>query len=156
LGPPLVDQEYSPISHSMRLFHPSPSPLQMLAVRWRVFGAMLIALARLVSMSHKQGAHGGARRAEMIEMRIYSALVELSSEISTHSSQNLNRSDKDALTYLKTAHALLGVIALLVRQLRMELQAAAETHVKLCGFAKESGDTNRQKPIEVYGYLDSS
>ena len=70
-----------------------------------------------------------------LEAAIFSSLVELSADIAAHSVATNTGSDeeKTALAYLKTAHALLGVLALLVCQLRRDLEAAASRIAALAG-----------------------
>lgn len=100
------------------------SALERLAVRWQTIGLILVALARQVSMAHKQRAHGGAEKAGMLEAAIMVALVELAKELDTVSDtpQSLNPRDQNAVEFLKTLQALLGVLALLIRQLGLNLR----------------------------------
>ena len=111
------------------------SPLQACAQQWRVFGMMLVALARRVTMAHAQNARGEAVFAAMLEAQMYAALVQLSADIVRFGATGakLSKADEDALTYLKRVHALLCVMALTIRQLRSNLEAAAEMQAALAG-----------------------
>ena len=135
---------------------PTPfTPLQALAGQWRVLAVMLVAFARQVSLAHKMRSEAGLHKAELLEAALYAALVQLSAEISAASQKPLrNRADKDALAYLKTVHALLGVTALMVRAFKADfalaaeqwqlLQQPADPHVRLTKSAHLTG-----------GFLDS-
>lgn len=134
---------------------PPASPLQSLACRWQVIALMLVALARQVSMSAKMRAHGGAETARLIKAQIYSALIELSSEIAAAPPPQ-NSEDDFALTYLKTVHALLSVMALMCRQIGSDLLAAAEWLAALAGTYLLAGARKHALPAQSVGYLDSS
>ena len=117
---------------------------------------MLVALARNVSMSTKMGAHGGAQFAGMLEAQIYGALIQLSADITAYAGRAHTREDKRALDYLKTAHALLGMLALLVRQLRKDLEAAAEALVALGGEPVVYAPVFTPREVDDPPSLDSS
>lgn len=132
------------------------SPLQKLAAKWRVISQMLTQLARTVTMSHKQMSHGGARQGEMIEAQIYCALVSLSGIIAAYAvnEHRLSRTDREALMYLRTVYGLLGVIALMIRQLRTELEAAAERLAKLSGGFIDPIPETPNSTIHTFRLLD--
>ena len=117
------------------MFAPSPgSPLQALAMKWQMLAVMLVALAREVSLAHKMRAGAGVPKAELLEAALYAALVQLSGDIAAASaSPDRSAADEDARLYLKTAHALLGVTALLIRQLKADLEAARAVRAALAG-----------------------
>lgn len=116
---------------------------------------VLTVLARQVSMAEKMRAHGGAHLAGMIEAQIYAALVELSKDITAHAGDVCCSEDETALAYLKTVHALLGVVALMCRQVSSDLRAMAERLAALAGdaplWAEQAGGT----PIYDLAFLDS-
>lgn len=132
--------------------------LQSLAARWCVWAQVLIALARRVSMSHKQMAHGGAAEAEMVEAQLYVALVQVSADISHYAARkkHLSRADKQALAYLHKVRTMLSIVALLVRQLRADLQAMAETLKALRGCAMEERRAAETRLHERPWYIDTS
>ena len=107
------------------------SPLQRLALRWSLFGQMLVVFARQVTLAHTLGAARGIRRAEQLEAMLYAALVQLSAEIAAAAPKTA--ADKAALLHLKTVHALLGVIALMARQLKSDLAGHVEWLAALSG-----------------------
>ena len=131
------------------------TPLQALAGQWRVLAVMLVALARQVSLAHKMRSEAGLHKAELLEAALYAALVQLSAEISAASQKPLrNRADKDALAYLETVHALLGVTALLVREFKADFALAAEQWQLLQQPADL--DVRLTKPAHLTGgFLDS-
>ena len=94
---------------------------------------MLTALAYEVSLAHKQQGHWGLAKADYLEAALFAALVSLSRDIAAHTGapRRRSRGEEDALRLLKTVHAMLGVVALLVRQLRAELAKMAEHWEKL-------------------------
>ena len=93
---------------------------------------MLVAMARRVSLATKMRNHSDAVFAEMLEAALYTALIEAFSRYCRvcRARCGVLEEEKDALAYLKVAHALLGVMALLIRQLRTDLKTAA---CALCG-----------------------
>jgi len=107
-------------------------------------------------MFHKMGARGGAAPAAMLEAWLYCALVELSAEIAAHSGKPACPADAEALEYLKTVHTLLSILALLITQLRRNLESWAAA---LSGFTQLSfaGPVPfAPAPVAAIGYLDSS
>lgn len=119
----------------MRLMITPLSPLRALALKWQVLSIMFTAMARRVSLATKMQNHSDAAFAQMLEAAIYTALIELSADIAAHSARDeaLSKEDRDAMAYLKAAHALLGVMALLIRQLRTDLETAAARFAALAG-----------------------
>ena len=111
----------------------SHTPMQALAAQWRVLGMMLVAFARQITLAHKMRAAAGERKAEALEAALFTALVQLSSDITAAALQEeeLSADDQSALAYLKTVHALLGVLALMIRQIKVDLAGAAERWAKL-------------------------
>jgi len=103
------------------------SGLQTLAARWRIWGKVLVVLARQVSLANKMGAHCGLRQAEMLEASVYVALVQISADIAAVTAEGApeNKADEDALKHLHSIHVALAVLALLVSQLRRDLEAFA-------------------------------
>ena len=96
---------------------------------------MLVALARQVSLAHTCGAQRGIRKADALEAMLYAGLVDLSADIAAHERADAGRtqSDQDALAFLKMAHALLSVTALLIAQLKRDLAILAERLAALSG-----------------------
>ena len=109
--------------------------LKARAVYWRVVSMLLLAMAQRVSLAAKMRNHSDAAFAHLLEAALYTALIDLSADIAAHTAADTARSqeDKDALAYLKIAHALLGVTALLIRQLRTDLEIAAARFAALAG-----------------------
>ena len=109
--------------------------LRALAAYWCVLSMMLVAKARRVSLATKMRDQSEAAFAQMLEAAIYTALIQLAAEIAAHDECGVvrTREDEDALAYLRTVHALLGVLALLIRQLRSDLDAVAERRARLAG-----------------------
>ena len=107
--------------------------LQALAVQWQAIGLLLAAMARRVSLAKKMRAQGEAAFARELEAALYTALIKLSADITAHAAPSKPRTqaDENALAYLKHLHALLGVIALLVRQMRLDLEVSAERLARL-------------------------
>ena len=130
------------------------SPLQRLALRWSLFGQMLVVFARQVTLAHTLGAARGIRRAEQLEAMLYAALVQLSAEIAAAAPKTA--ADKAALLHLKTVHALLGVVALMARQLKADLAGHVEWLAALCGAPRERAYAKPAAPLAPPGYLDSS
>lgn len=92
----------------------------------------------------------------MIEAQIYCALIALSGIITTYSvnEHRLSRTDQEALTYLRRVYGLLGVIALMIRQLRSDLEAAAQQLAALGGDPVEYPAGNPTSMIQAYRLLD--
>ena len=134
----------------------APSPLDSLTERWCVIGLMLVALARRVSMANKLRAQSGVPLAGMIEAQIFTSLVQLSAEIGAHADASLSPEEERALTSLKTVHALLSVLALMCRQIRCDLSAAAARLAALAGEAMRSSAPVATEPANKSAYLDSS
>ena len=137
---------------------PFRSPLARLAARWSLFAMMLVALARQVIAARRQGALGGVRQAELLEAALYTALVQLSADIAAAAKADARASPEDeaALVQLKTVHALLGVTALMTRQLKADLQALAEWLAMLSGAPRALVYLLQAAPLAPPGYLDSS
>ena len=135
----------------------SPSRLRALATRWSLIGMMLIALARDISLAHKQRGHWGIAKAEMLEAAIYCALMSLSRDIADHGCAPNARSpdDEAAFRHLKTVHAMLGVTALLVRQLRVDLALIAERWQNLSNGVGVLPVQTRRSALVVPAFLDS-
>ncbi len=106
---------------------PTPATaLQRLALKWQVLGMMLVALAREISLAHKMHAEAGVRKAELLEAALYAGLVQLSGDIAAQTSGKArSREDETTIAYLSTVHKLLGALALLIRQLKADLEAAS-------------------------------
>lgn len=104
-----------------------PPSLQRLSLRWRLFGMMLVAFARQVSLAHKMRAAAGLHKAEWLEAAIYAALVELSADtVAAAQMPSRSKADDEALAFLNRVHSLLGVMALLMRQFKADFTRAAE------------------------------
>ena len=136
----------------------NPSCLQRLAAQWSLLGQMLVAFARLVSRAETQGAVGDLRKAEWLEAALYAALVQLSADITAASKRPPKPGSKDAaaLTHLKTVHALLGVLALLTRQLKANLRLLAERLAALNTLVVEQPFRAQWATLVHPEYLDSS
>ena len=135
----------------------SQQHLQALAARWRVFGMMLVAFARQTNLAHKMRAQVGAHKARLLEAALLAALVQLSADISAAASQDnaLNADNRRALSYLKTVYALLGVLALMTRQLKADLANAAERWAKLNAHIALADAQIGQERAYLPNYLDS-
>ena len=140
----------------MLLAH-SPSQLQSLAAKWRAIGMALVALAREITLAHKQRAHSGIAKAEYLEAALFAALVSLSGEIVVQSRDTGKRSaaDEEAHRYLETVHALLSVMVLLIQQLRRDLACIAERWAALIGVLVSPKLTLVSAPVYTPGFLDS-
>lgn len=118
---------------------------------------MLIGFARDISLAHKMRARAGVRKAEYLEAVLFSALVQLSADIVSAESPEgpLSKSDETALADLKTIHALLGVITLMVRQLKADLMDLAERFAALSQVEIWLDEVLPLNPERVTGFLDS-
>ena len=114
---------------------------------------MLVALARQVIAARRQGALGGVRQAELLEAALYTALVQLSADIAAAAKADARASPEEAaaLVQLKTVHALLGVVALMTRQLKADLQALAEWLAALAGAPREAAIAIERRPARPAG-----
>ncbi len=106
---------------------PSPpfSPILALAAQWQVLGMLAVAIGRRVSLATKMRARAGVHEAEMLEAWLYAALVQLSGQITELSGPRAPTCPEEAraLDYLKTVQAMLGVLALMIAQMRRDLAA---------------------------------
>ena len=135
----------------------SQQHLQALAAKWRVLGMMLVAFARQINLAHKMRAQVGAHKARLLEAALFAALVQLSADITAAAAQEdaLNADDRRELSYLETVHALLGVLALMTRQLKADLANAAERWAKLNAQIALAGAQIGQERAYPPNYLDS-
>lgn len=129
------------------------SSLEQLAIQWSLFGQMLVVFARQVTLAHTLGAARGIRRAEQLEAMLYASLIQLSAEIAAAAPKTA--ADKAALLHLKTVHALLGVIALMARQLKADLAGHVEWLAALCGAPRERAYAMPAAPLAPPAFLDS-
>ena len=112
----------------------TPSAILSLALKWRALGMVAVAYARQIVLLKKMRAYSAAAQAELLEAWIYAALVRLSSDIAEGSEQRiLSADEQNALSYLKTVHALLSVLALTLSVIRGELARAAQRLAQLAG-----------------------
>ena len=130
------------------------SPLEQLAIQWSLFGQLLVVFARQVVLADKLCASGGIRKAELLEAAIYAALIQLSAEIAR--AKPRGEKDRAALAHLKTVHALLSVMALMVRQLKADFQARVDAFAALSSTARERAWALPDAQIGGPGFLDSS
>lgn len=134
-----------------------PNRLDALAVKWRTLGMMAVAFARQIVMAEKMRAHSGAAKAELLEAWLYAALVQLSADIAAASDiRRPNKDERYALTYLKTAHALLSVLVLTISEIRRQLDRAAERLSNLAGKPPNTFISMRSSLMGDQTYLDSS
>ena len=141
----------------MKQGHSRLLSLESLAARWRVFAMMLVAFARQITLAEKQGALGDVRKAELLEAVLYAALVQLSSEITAAANApRRTRAEAAAFVYLKTAHALLGVLALMVRRVKAALRALAERLAALAGGPCGLSQRAHSAPLFPPRAIDSS
>ena len=134
------------------------SKLQGLAAKWRVWSKMLIAFARQITLAHKQDAHCGIRKAELLEAALYTATCELSRDIAEATAEGEPRSKAEALDlqYLKAMYVSLSVITLMISALRRDLEMAAEKLAMLAGAPRLSDVIIPAAPATDLGFLDSS
>ncbi len=132
------------------------TPIQLLAVQWRVLGMLAVAIGRRISLATKMRSRAGVAEAEMLEAWLYAAIVTLSRQIAAHTDQGaeLSPEDAEALNYLKTVYTHLSILALLTAQMRRDLEAVT---------AERCADTPRllaaplpAAPDRDLGFLDSS
>ena len=137
---------------------PAPlSPLQALAAKWQALGLIAALFARHITLAEKMRAEAGIHKADILEAWLYAALVALSSDIAAASAghRKLNSDDADALAYLKTAHALLSVLALLVAGIKRKLSAHSERWATLMGAPSAFAPHRQDAPVFSSGFLDS-
>lgn len=133
------------------------SAIPCLALKWRTLGMLAVTFARQILRLKKMRAYGGASDAAMLEVWIYVALVKLSSDIAFVSQQQaLNDEEIYALTYLKTVHALLSVLALTLSVIRDELISTAQRLSQLAGASVIACTNDLPRALAVtIPYLDS-
>jgi len=132
------------------------SPINALALRWRALGMLAVVFGRQISMFHKMGARGGAAPAAMLEAWLYRALVELSADIAALPRAPTCPDDQRELDYLKSLHMYLGVLALLISQLRRELEDWAAALGRFTRPLLAGPVALTPAPVMAIGYLDSS
>ena len=133
------------------------SHVQSLAVQWSLLAMKAVAFARQVSMMTKMGSHSGARKAELLEAWIYAALIKLSADIARASdTHHSSKDDRAALAHLKTVHAMLSMVALLMAAIKRDLSCAAEMLLRLAGAPPIAAMPLRRGPVTSPAFLDSS
>ena len=118
------------------------SPIHILAAQWRVLGMMAVAIGRQVSLATKMRSRAGVHEAEMLEAFLYAALVKLSRQIAVYSENGVPTCPEEAraLEYLKSVHIHLSILALLITQMRRDLEAETD---------KFTAFQNLQRPIVI-------
>jgi len=142
------------------------SPLQTLALQWRVVFEIFMLAARRFARLEQAGARGAEARAEALEIQIHCALVILTRQISEHRANNLNSEDQCILEYLAVLTSALLMLAMVAAKMRAEL--AEHSANGTAGNRCETLLANKGGPIFAYsipqsaiqigaqGYFDSS